>query len=337
MFDQFSMRSNLRTARLSAAGFASIAAAVALMTSLPVRADVIWTLPAGQSGDWSTALNWGGAVPGSSDNALIINGGTANITTIDASVCYNLYLGDPNSANSGGVQMSGGGLSLANELIGNTGPGTFIQSGGVNSIGYSLYLAVNPGSSGAYNLSGGGQLSALTDYVGVSGSGTFTQSGGINTVVYSPYAAVNTSTLYLGYNPGSSGTYNLGGSGVLFNKLPLSRQQHWQQRRVQSQRHRPVVGILRVRGLFRLWSVHAVRREQHGQQLSLPGQQYRQRRQLHPQRQRAVVGRRRVRGLFRHGGIPADRRHERDPPAIDLHEQQLSARGRRLAGQRRSY
>ena len=32
------------------------------------------------SGNWSTAANWGGTLPGTGDNAWITNGGTATIT-----------------------------------------------------------------------------------------------------------------------------------------------------------------------------------------------------------------------------------------------------------------
>ena len=50
----------------------------------------------------------------------------------------------------------------------------------------------------------------------------------------------------------------------------LSRQQRRRQRHVQPQRQRPVVGILRVRGLFRHGDLHAVRRDQqHRQRLYL--------------------------------------------------------------------
>ncbi len=56
-------------------------------------------------------------------------------------------------------------------------------------------------------VTGSGSLSVSgTEYLGYNGSGTFTQTGGTHTVG---------STLFLGYNPGSSGSYNLSGSGRL--------------------------------------------------------------------------------------------------------------------------
>jgi len=100
--------------------------------------------------------------------AYVINGGTAAIT-VSGAVCSSLYLGDPNSANSGTIQMSGGSLSAAfYEFLGNnSGMGTFAQYGGTNNIAYGvLYLASDPGSSGSYSLSGSGMLLTPTEYVG---------------------------------------------------------------------------------------------------------------------------------------------------------------------------
>src|SRR5208282_5021195 len=111
MVAKFFVSSSCRAARLSAAGFVSFVA-VALMTSLPVQADVTWTLPAGQAGDWSVGSNWwGGVVPTGSDNAYVLNGGTVNVTQ-PGEVCSTLSVGS--SAGSGDVQMTSGGLSIAN-------------------------------------------------------------------------------------------------------------------------------------------------------------------------------------------------------------------------------
>ena len=158
------------------------------------------------SGDWSLASNWNGTLlPTVTDNAYVINGGTAAIT-VPGAVCQNLYLGDPNSTNSGTVQMSGGNLSAqSSEYLGNIGAGTFNQSGGANNVAYYLYLGNNAGTSGSYNLSGSGLLTAASEFVGSSGTGMFVQSGGANTGA----------SLNLGYNAGSSGSYNLSGAGLL--------------------------------------------------------------------------------------------------------------------------
>jgi autotransporter-associated beta strand protein len=159
------------------------------------------------SGDWSVAGNWGGTLPTSSDNAFIINGGTATIS-LPGAACNNFYLGDSNSTKTGTVQMSAGSLStIQSESLGNAGAGMFSQSGGTNTAGNNLFLGVDAGSSGYYDLSGSGLLNGWWEYVGESGSGTFTQSGGTNQV---------SRALYLGYlAAGSSGSYNLDGPGLV--------------------------------------------------------------------------------------------------------------------------
>ena len=218
------MRSSYRSARLLAAALVSCVAAV-LVACLPVRADVYWTLPAGQAGDWSVASNWGGTIPTGSVTAYIVEGGTANIT-LPGEACNSLSLG---GTGSGAIQMTAGGQLTAgigygtngSEYVGYSAAGSFTQSGGTNTINVytfatGLCLGYNPGSSGTYLLSGTGQLQTLGsaygafEIVGNSGSGAFTQTGGINTV--SDY---NGGNLFLGDNPGSSGTYILSGAGRL--------------------------------------------------------------------------------------------------------------------------
>jgi autotransporter-associated beta strand protein len=177
-----------------------VAAAFLLLSSMCPGADVYWTLPPGQAGDWSVAANWGGTVPSSSDNAWIANGGTTNIT--QAGETYGtLSLG--NSAGSGAVLMTGGNLSANSEqYVGYSGTGSFIQSDGINSVRNILYLGFNAGSGGTYNLSGNGQLSAGNEFVSLSGAGTFAQSGGVNLV---------SGRLGLGLVAGTIGTYSLSG------------------------------------------------------------------------------------------------------------------------------
>jgi hypothetical protein len=61
------------------------------------------------SGDWSVPGDLSsGAVPAATTTAYAANGGTVGVTSQD--VCEDLYVGDPNSANTGTVQMSGGQL-----------------------------------------------------------------------------------------------------------------------------------------------------------------------------------------------------------------------------------
>jgi autotransporter-associated beta strand protein len=88
--------------------------------------------------------------------------------------------------------------------------GPICLSGGLNVSGTG---AVNLGASSGTlvtqdNFSGivGGSLATAYHYVGYSGTGSFTQSGGMNSV---------SNSLFLGYNSGGSGNYNLSRSGVL--------------------------------------------------------------------------------------------------------------------------
>ena len=123
---------------------------------------------------------------------------------------YSLQVGS-GTGGCGVYSLTGSGQIVANsEGVGGAGTGTFSQSGGTNSVHGSFGVGSGTGGSGAYFLSGSGLLAAEPESVGGAGSGTFTQSGGTNT-------SYNSSGLYLylGYNPGDSGTYNLSGSGLL--------------------------------------------------------------------------------------------------------------------------
>ena len=199
MFDSFPRKSSCPTARLSVVAIASLVTASVLLAAAPLRAaSYIWAVA---SGDWSVASNWAGSLPTGGDTAYVVNGGTVNVTTL-GETCGALSLGG--TAGSGTLQMTGGSLSAASyEYVGDSGTGTFAQSGGSNNVGNgTLCLGYNIGSSGAYNLSGNGQLSAFNENVGFSGAGTFTQSGGTSTV---------TSALSLS----ASGIYNLTGGALL--------------------------------------------------------------------------------------------------------------------------
>ena len=141
--------------------------------------------------------------------------------------------------------IQGAGTSLT--LNDTTGNGTLILTA-ANT--YTGTTTVNGGTLQIAN--GGGLLGTSCEYVGYSGTGSFTQSGGANNV----NGGFNYLSLGLGYNAGSSGTYNL-------------------------QRRRPFVGSTkRVRGLFRHGDLHAVRRNQHYHLQSRSRQQRRQQRNV---------------------------------------------------------
>ena len=134
---------------------------------------------------------------------------------------------------NGTYNLTAGTLSQYMEWVGDGGQGSFIQSGGTNTISNGLLLGNN--SSGSYKLSGG-SLSSPSEQVGYGVSGSFVQSGGTNATgslyvgfVYNAYATGGNGTytqtggtttvanLYVGDGvaTGGSGTFSLGGTGVL--------------------------------------------------------------------------------------------------------------------------
>jgi hypothetical protein len=73
----------------SAAALASFVA-VLLMGWVPAHAQIYWS---NSAGDWSSAGNWSSSlVPTGTDNAWIVNGGTANVTQL-SETCGTLSLG----------------------------------------------------------------------------------------------------------------------------------------------------------------------------------------------------------------------------------------------------
>jgi len=148
-----------------------------------------------------------------------------------------------------------GALSATNEHIGNLGTGTFTQTGGTNTIGSWLYVGGEGGTGlGLYSLSGTGVLSAGYEAIQSAENATFNQTGGTNTTTGALYVGSNWNGTYnlsggdlsaswehiggwdgstgtltqtggtntvtsfgltVGQNSGSTGTYNLSGTGIL--------------------------------------------------------------------------------------------------------------------------
>jgi hypothetical protein len=149
----------------------------------------------------------GETIGGSSPGTFVQMGGTNSL-----SGNARLDLGY-NAGISGYYTLSGSGSTLIvqdqSEYIGASGSGTFIQSGGTNTVSnIALLLAYSAGSSGYYSLTGSGStLQVSTDEdLGYAGTGTFIQSGGTNTAGGS---------MYLGASTGASGIYSLSGTGSL--------------------------------------------------------------------------------------------------------------------------
>jgi len=193
---------------------ASLLIALLTLMSLGVGASAFgknsyWQVDAG---NWSVGSNWRNGEPTWSDSAYVSNGGVATIDQ-PGEQHGTLYLGYLNGER-GTLEMTAGGLSGLVQYVGYDGTGTLTHSGGNNSPA-SLYVGYNLGSYGTYNLSQTGQLLTTYDvYVGYSGSGLFIQTGGTATVS-SPALSYS---LYLGYHTGSSGTYELTGTGQLFTR-----------------------------------------------------------------------------------------------------------------------
>lgn len=129
------------------------------------------------------------------------SGGVLILTGGSIALSHNLYV------NSGGlIEQSGGQASSVQEDVATFGTGTFIQTGGTNTIQKTLHIGGNTSSNGTYELSGDGELSARWESVGHGGTGTFIHTGGKNIVQ---------ENLGIAWPPGSNGTYELSGNGKL--------------------------------------------------------------------------------------------------------------------------
>lgn len=219
MFDTSCVQRSCRAARFSVVPFASLVALV-LIASLDARADVTWTLLAGQSGDWSIATNWNGGRAGKQRLGLHRQrryrdghvAGIGSTLTVPAGQGFggSGSIADPVSCQGAIAATSGASINLSGEL-------TLSGSGTIN-LGFGNLTTNDTNSS-----MNGGYLSAGYHYLGSSGTGTFTQSGGSNSSGFL-YIAVNTTdrgnyVLDGGYlNPsflflGTSGSGNVTQSG----------------------------------------------------------------------------------------------------------------------------
>ena len=176
------------------------------------------------NGDITDYVNCQGTIAAATGGWIDLDGGVA----VSGSGSVNLgqgnftAIGTPSSITSGSLSANMGSIG------GLSGNGTFNQSGGTNNITGAfgeLHVGEALGASGTYSLSSPGMLSvAAFEFIGNSGTGTFIQSGGTNNIT-GPYGELD-----LGYGTGSSGTYNLSGSGVLSaaNENVGGRQRHVQ-------------------------------------------------------------------------------------------------------------
>jgi hypothetical protein len=179
-------------------------------SSGPLGASV--TLSSSQTLDVLTTEFIGDSGPGT----VTQSGGIANIGNNTGSVGF-LQIGT-GASSTGIYNLSSGTLScFGSETVGFSGIGTFAQTGGTNVISSSIavaafYVGEGASANGLYTLGPSGSLQVTNgeEDIGYNGIGTFNQSGGTN-LIGSGWS------LNLGYNPGSSGIYNLSGGSVQFN------------------------------------------------------------------------------------------------------------------------
>jgi autotransporter-associated beta strand protein len=150
----------------------------------------------------------GGSLSGASQMVGSSGAGTFTHTGGTNTLSTNLYVGydSPGTYNLNGT----GQLSSSNQYVGYSSTGTFNQLAGANT-SYALYIG-NGYASGTYNMDGG-SLNVTAEHIGVQGEGTFNQTGGTHTLPQT--AGVGNWGLSLGDKTGSSGTYNLSGTGEL--------------------------------------------------------------------------------------------------------------------------
>ncbi len=147
--------------------------ALSFFSGLHAQVTTTWT---SGSANWSTGANWDNGVPGSSDTAVIDNGGTANL--VDPGSAQVLTVGD--STGSGSFSIAGGALTVGlTSEIGVNGIGAAtISSGSWSSVSN---LIVGQGSSGTVTIAGGTVSAANVRLGDSSGTGILSQTGGMLT------------------------------------------------------------------------------------------------------------------------------------------------------------
>ncbi|HEY1686721.1 MAG TPA: hypothetical protein VGG19_18315, partial [Tepidisphaeraceae bacterium] len=195
---------------VSAKGLIALIAAVAYCPLVVSAATDNWT---DGTGNWNLSTNW--TTPPSTHN-VPAGTDTVNITPTDGvsrTITYDfpgaVTLGSLTIDLTGGsgsatttLSMAANALTSNSEVIGNSGSGTFVQSGGTNTDNGGFDLGNANGSTGAYTLSGTGALVANSgEAVGLSGAGIFTQAGGTNTVA--------SGNLNIAFNTNATGSYAL--------------------------------------------------------------------------------------------------------------------------------
>lgn len=209
-----------------------VAAAVAAML-IPLSASADTKTWACASGAWNDAACWQAAgVPGFADavsvgssshntnvlidnntdassNTLFVNGGlfaSNRVTQSGGTNSSNTLTIGQGSQRSGSYTLTGGSLLAGIEVLGTAGGvGSFVQSGGSQSVGVSITLGDTADSVGSYTLSGGALNGGRQILVGNQGLGLFNQSGG----------SVKVDSYVVGQAAGSAGYARIANNGQL--------------------------------------------------------------------------------------------------------------------------
>lgn len=159
----------------------------------------------GTTGNFQNAANWStGEVPNGTDNVVVANGGTAQVSTFNPTQKLTVDGASTIQVLSGNMSKLG---ALGDMSIGLTGLGTITIGNQATLINNDLeswtsYLGYGSGATGIVT-STGGIFSTGDHYVGYEGNGTVTLNSG---------SQLFTSTAWLGFRPGSVGTVELNNS-----------------------------------------------------------------------------------------------------------------------------
>jgi hypothetical protein len=174
------------------------------------------------SSNWNNQANWSQGIPGAGAVVSVTNTNGASFQ-----VAYDrlatVTLGTLTLNTSPGtatIIQSANNLASTVEVIGSTGNGAFVQSGGVNQItsftvgintfGGTLVLGSAASGTGVYALSGTGSLIGASEIVGSTGFGFFNQSGGTNSAGLSLSVGGSTGTgVYVLSNNGTLNSQNV--------------------------------------------------------------------------------------------------------------------------------
>ncbi len=202
--------------------FALSLVCIVLLTSavVPARAEnTYWQHDPSSPSDWFAPGNWTVGVPDSTDSAIIDNGGTADISSGQATAKY-VRVGCDNK--TGTMTHAGGDLVVKEDIsIGlySGAVGTYVMSGSARLSADCLFVGHSDGMG--HFIQTGGTNEALQIFVMGDGTSSYELSGTgvINSNHLSAGSFVQTGgTVNLVYGLGVSGTYELSGTGQIYAK-----------------------------------------------------------------------------------------------------------------------